>query len=93
MKGITGLLYTAILGCKVNNLDAIPQGMVGRKIPGGKYIKYVTKGNLNEGVILKEWQNIWNSDLDRVYTADFEVYGEKAKNPENAEVEIFVAVK
>jgi predicted transcriptional regulator YdeE len=32
-------------------------------------------------------------DLDRSYTADFEIYGEKAQNPENAEVDIFIAVK
>ena len=31
--------------------------------------------------------------MKRDYTADFEVYGEKAQNPENAEVDIFVAVK
>ena len=32
-------------------------------------------------------------DLDRSYTADFEIYDEKAQNPENAEVDIFIAVK
>lgn len=35
---------------------------------------------------------LWNSDLPRKYTADFEIYGEKAQNPENAEVDILVAV-
>ena len=36
---------------------------------------------------------IWNSDLDRSFTSDFEIYGEKAQNPETAEVDIFIAIK
>ena len=44
-------------------------------------------------MVFGEWTKIWNSDLVRTFTADFEVYGEKAQNPENAEVDIFVAIK
>ncbi|MFT4644864.1 MAG: putative transcriptional regulator YdeE [Planctomycetota bacterium] len=32
-------------------------------------------------------------DLDRTYTADFEIYGEKVQNPQDAEVDIMIAVK
>jgi len=32
-------------------------------------------------------------DLGRIFTADFEVYGEKAQNPSDAEVDIFIAVQ
>ena len=53
----------------------------------------MSKGSLNEGVVYQTWDKIWKSDLNRSYTADFEVYGKKAQNPENAEVEIFVAIK
>lgn len=85
--------YTVILGCKVDSLDKIPDGMIGREIPEGNYIKRTVVGNLKEGVIFEEWQDIWDSDLERVYSADYEVYGEKAQNPEDAEVDIFIAVK
>ena len=80
--------YTALLGCKVENLNEIPEGMIGKEFKGGKYQKFIAKG-----VVVQEWSKIWNSDLERKYTADFEVYGEKAQNPENAEVEIYVAIK
>jgi predicted transcriptional regulator YdeE len=32
-------------------------------------------------------------DLDREYSADFEVFGEKAQNPQHAEIDILIAVK
>ena len=85
--------YTTILGCKVINLDQIPEGMIGKEIEGGKYNKLTAKGDITKGIVAQEWLKIWNSDLKRIYTVDFEVYGEKAQNPENAEIEIFVAIK
>jgi predicted transcriptional regulator YdeE len=85
--------YTAILGCKVANADNIPKGMVGKIFDGGNYTKYTAKGNLMQGVVFNEWTKIWNSNIERAYTADFEVYGEKAQNPANAEVDIFIAIK
>lgn len=85
--------YTTILGCKVENLKNIPIGMVGKTIEGGNYIKQAAKGNLMQGAIANAWIKIWGANFSRLYTNDFEVYGQKAQNPENAEVDIFIAVK
>lgn len=85
--------YTTILGCQVKNLDSIPDGMTGKLLKSGNYIKHTAKGNLLQGIVFDEWIKIWNLTIERSYTADFEVYGEKAQNPENAEVDIFIAVK
>jgi predicted transcriptional regulator YdeE len=85
--------YTTILGAIVSNLDSVPQGMTGKTIEGIKYEKFTAKGNLAEGIVINEWIKIWNSDLERIFTSDFEIYGEKAHNPDNAEVDIFIAIK
>lgn len=85
--------YDMILGCKVSSLDEIPEGMVGQSFAGGSYAHVQAKGKLADGVVVNAWHGIWNSDLDRTYTADFEIYGEKAQNPEDAEVDIFIAIK
>ncbi len=85
--------YTTILGCKVSSLELIPAGMTGKTIDGGNYNRSLATGNIPQGSVFNEWVRIWNSDLPRTFTADFEVYGEKAADPENAEVDIFVAVK
>jgi len=85
--------YTTILGCKVSTLSSIPDGMTGKTIEEASYIKYTAKGNLNQGIVYNEWAKIWNTHLPRAFTADFEIYGEKVQTPENAEVDIFIAVK
>ena len=85
--------YTTILGCKVTSLDNLPEGMVGQSFEGGNYVKSSARGNLMEGLIVNHWTKIWKEDLNRAYTADFEVFGEKAQNPKDAEVDFYVAIQ
>lgn len=85
--------YDTILGCRVSNLNEIPNGMIGQEFKKAHYTKFTAKGHLEQGIVYNTWTEIWNLDLNRAYSADFEVYGEKTKNPNNAEVEIFIAIK
>ncbi len=84
--------YTAILGCKVSTLDDIPENMIGKSFDGGNYIKISAKGDLMKGLVVNKWSEIWRMDLDRAFTADFEVFGEKAQNPSNAEIDFLIAI-
>ncbi|TVZ15497.1 GyrI-like domain-containing protein [Maribacter sp. MAR_2009_72] len=85
--------YTAILGCKVENLDNIPNGMVGKSIRGGTYAKTTVKGDLMHGLVVDQWSKIFEMEWDRTYDADFEVFGEKAQNPSDAEIDFYVGIK
>ena len=66
--------------------------MVGQEFEECDFVKFVSKGNLNEGVIYNTWLKIWNQNLNRKFTYDYEVFGEKSLNPTNAEVDIFVSI-
>ena len=46
-----------------------------------------------QGLIVKQWEKIFELDLNRTYLADFEIYGEKAQNPLAAEVDFYVGIK
>lgn len=85
--------YTAILGCKVENLDNVPNGMVGKSFDGGTYSKTTAKGDLIQGLVVNQWSKIFEMELDRTYDADFEIFGEKTQNPADAEVEFYVGIK
>ncbi|SEA44058.1 GyrI-like domain-containing protein [Bizionia paragorgiae] len=85
--------YTAILGCKVENLDNVPNGMVGKSFDGGTYSKTKAKGDLMQGLVVNQWSKIFEMELDRTYDADFEIFGETAQNPANAEVDFYVGIK
>lgn len=85
--------YTAILGCKVEHLTNIPGGMVGKSFNEGKYVKTSAKGDLMQGLIVNHWSKIFEMDLDRTFVADFEIFGEKAQKPSDAEVDFYVGIK
>lgn len=85
--------YTAILGCKVTTLATIPDHMVGKSFDGGNYIKLSARGNLMNDLIINKWLEIWKMDLNRAFTADFEVFDKKSQNPADAEIDFLIAVK
>mgnify|MGYP001207990107 CR=1 FL=1 len=85
--------YTAILGCKVSSLNSIPEDMIGKSFDGGNYVKLSAKGDLMKGLIVNKWTEIWKMDLERAFTTDFEVFGEKAQNPADAEIDFYVALR
>jgi predicted transcriptional regulator YdeE len=86
--------YTTIIGVPVSTLDEIPAELVGREFSADNFQKFVAKGEMPNAVV-NVWLDIWKKDkeLDRKYSYDFEVYGQKSQNGENSEVEIYIAKK
>lgn len=86
--------YTTILGVPVSTLDEIPSELIGREFPAENFEKFTAKGEMPNAVV-NTWTEIWRKDkkLNRKYSYDFEVYGEKSHNGENSEVEIYIATK
>ncbi|MDB4919817.1 GyrI-like domain-containing protein [Mucilaginibacter sp.] len=84
--------HTAVLGCKVNSLDNIPGGFIGITIPADKYQVYYLEGQFPAN-IGEAWQQIWTSDIDRKYTADYDFYKADPKSFEETESRIYLAVK
>ncbi|MCP1222883.1 GyrI-like domain-containing protein [Sebaldella sp. S0638] len=60
-------------------------------VPESKYAKFSIRGNYDESAG-KLWHEIWNTELDRKYTYDFEVYHNDGNDPENQLLEIYIAV-
>lgn len=86
--------YTTIIGIPVSTLDEIPTELIGREFSADNFQKIVAKGEMPNAVV-NVWLDIWKRDeeLDRKYSYDFEVYGQKSQNGENSEVEIYIAKK
>lgn len=80
--------YTLVIGCQVSDVEAIPKGMVVKKIPAASYAIYTAKGEFPYS-LYETWGEIWKSGLPRSYSGDFEVYG---KRFENGEIDVYVAL-
>jgi predicted transcriptional regulator YdeE len=82
--------FSYFIGCKVEIGTPAPNGMVNLIIPSGSFMKVVAKGKMPD-CVATSWQDIWNSKIERAYKYDFEIYNERSKDWNNAEVEIFVS--
>ncbi|MDX1642055.1 MAG: GyrI-like domain-containing protein [Balneolaceae bacterium] len=84
--------FSYFIGCKVVEGTEIPDGLDSLTIPAGNYQKVKAKGEM-PGCIAEKWQEIWKSDIARAYIADFELYDERSRDWNNAEVDIYLSKK
>jgi len=90
--------YTFVLGAKVTSDADVPAGMVARRIPGGKFAVFTSEKGPGVKVVPELWMKINSLPKsavggDRVYGADFEVYDERAADPQNLLVDVYVGIK
>lgn len=76
--------YTLVIGCPVTSLGKVPEGMVAKTIPAGSYALFRAAGEYPKSVI-ETWGKIWQTDLKRTYTGDYELYGDK--------IEVYIAIQ
>lgn len=84
--------FSYFIGCKVSSNAAAPAGMDSLFIPKGNYQKFIAKGII-PACIGNTWKEIWNTDINRAYQFDFEIYDDRSKDWNNAEVDIFISLK
>lgn len=90
--------YTYILGARVTKDAPIPYEMVTTTVPSGRYAVFTSERGPVQQVVLATWKRIWATlknepGGDRAYKADFELYGERAKNPADSVMEIYIGIR
>jgi predicted transcriptional regulator YdeE len=90
--------YTYVLGARVTSAADVPAGMVAKKVPGGKFAVFTTEKGPAPRVVPALWMkiNFLPKDAegaDRVYQADYEVYDERARDPGNLQVDVYIGVR
>ena len=91
--------YSFVIGMKVQPGSRPPAGMVLKEIPASDYAQATTDLGPVSKVVPEAWARLWLLEKKaqlggkRAYRADFEVYDERATDPQNSEVDLFVGLK
>jgi predicted transcriptional regulator YdeE len=90
--------YTYLLGARVTKVESLPAGMTVKNVPAGRYAVFTSERGPVQKVVVEMWRRVWETPKnvlggDRTYKADFEVYDERAQNPADAVVDLYVAVR
>ncbi len=90
--------YTYFIGEAVDSVEGQDlDTFTALSIPASQYQTFTTEPGKMPGVVISAWQDIWSmgeSDFDgrRSYVADFEVYDERATDPNNSIVDIYIGI-
>jgi predicted transcriptional regulator YdeE len=89
--------YTFVVGAPIKTGASAPTGMVLKQIPAGKYALITTEKGPFPKVIPEAWLQIFKLEdekkLKRTYHTDFELYDERALDPQNGQVDIYLGVE
>jgi predicted transcriptional regulator YdeE len=90
--------YTHLIGARVTSTANVAAGMVVKKVPAGKYAIFTSEKGPVAQVVVGTWQRIWAQPKsapggNRAYKADYEVYDERAMDPQNAQMDVHVGIK
>jgi predicted transcriptional regulator YdeE len=90
--------YTYILGAKVKPGATAPSAMVKTTIKAGRFAVFTSDKGSAQQVVPAAWKRIWELPKsqpggDRLYQSDFELYDERAADPKNVEMDIFIRIR
>jgi len=83
--------FSYFIGCKTDTGYKPPEGLSELMIPAQKYEKFLAKGPMT-ACISTAWEKIWDSDVNRKFGFDFEIYDERSHDWNNAEVAILISI-
>jgi len=90
--------YTYLLGVRVTSDADVPAGMVAKRVPAGKFAVFTSEKGPAPQVVPELWRKI-NSlprnavGADREYRADFELYDQRAMDPQNLQMDVYIGIK
>ena len=90
--------YTYFIGEEVDSFDNVPASFKQLVIPAGKYQKFTTSSGKMPQIVIEAWQQIWKMSVNdfgskRAYQADYEVYDQRAMDPNNTSLDIFIGIE
>lgn len=89
--------YSFLIGAKVKDGTEPPPGLVAKHISAGSFAVITSDRGPFSKVVPAAWQKIFTledeSKLKRAYRADFELYDQRAQDPQNGQIDIYIGVK
>lgn len=83
--------YRVTIGYRVSAASYVPTGLHHLSVGAGDYAVLSAAGEQPKALV-DTWHSVWESDLNRAFKTDFEVYGPRFFDPDVGEALIYVGV-
>ncbi|MGI4851224.1 MAG: GyrI-like domain-containing protein [Janthinobacterium lividum] len=90
--------YTYFVGEEVTSFSDVSENLSELVIPSQHYTKFTSEAGTMPKVCIEMWQQIWQMTAkdfgsERAYLADFKAYDDRAKDPTNTILDIYIGLK
>jgi predicted transcriptional regulator YdeE len=90
--------YTYLLGLPITTAEGVPAKLTVKRIPAGRYAVFSSNKGPIKQVVPEIWQRIWSMSPRelggrRAFKTDYEIYDQRAADPENAQIDVYVGLR
>ncbi len=90
--------YTYQLGVAVSSTDHLPEGLTIKYVPSGRYAMITSDRGSVTQVVPDLWRRIWlmpPAELGgtRAFLVDYEVYDQRAADPQRTEIDLYIGLR
>jgi len=90
--------YTYLLGLPTTSAEAMPANLTVKHIPPGRYAVLSSNRGPIMQVVPEIWQRIWSMSPEelggtRAFKTDYEIYDQRAADPENAQIDVYIGLR
>jgi predicted transcriptional regulator YdeE len=89
--------YSFAIGAKVKDGTTPPSGLVAKRVQAGPYAVLTSDKGPFPQIVPAAWQKIFSLEdeerLKRAYQTDFEIYDQRAQDPQNGQIDIYIGLK
>lgn len=91
--------YSHTIGARIPDGSPVPAGLVLKSIPAGNYAVLTSEKGAVAKVVPAAWQREWDLEQKqalggmRAYKADYELYDQRAADPANSQVDLYIGLK
>jgi len=90
--------YSLTIGAKVRDGSPAPPGLVLKTVTAGNYTVVTSEKGPVAKVVVAAWQRVWAMEdrrelAPRAYKTDYELYDQRAADPENSQADLYIGTK
>jgi predicted transcriptional regulator YdeE len=90
--------YTYLLGLPISPDEPVPPSLTVKRVPAGRYAVFTSGRGPITRVVPEIWQRIWAMSPkelggERAFQSDFEIHDQRAADPENAQIDVYVGLR
>ena len=90
--------YTYLLGLPILSAESLPANLTVKQVPPGRYAVFSSGRGPITRIVPELWQRIWSMPPEelggtRAFQTDYEIYDQRAADPENAQIDVYVGLR